>query len=203
MDAHDYEAMLAWWFADSTTELEALKARQAFWFQGGNAVDTQIRLQFGEVFTAASEGRLSHWADTPRGRLALIIVLDQFSRNLRRGNAAAFANDPQSYRYCISGLDRGDDLKLALAERIFFYLPLEHAEDMEAQKRCLKCYQTLLAAAPDEWKSYFFDTLQYATMHYDIIKRFGRFPHRNQVLGRPSTAAEQTYLAEGAPRFGQ
>ena len=206
LDTMHYEAVLRWWFADVTTDpvaLLALSERQTFWFQGSAEVDKQIDAKFGTLFTAASEGKLTHWANLPHGRLALIIVLDQFSRNLRRNTADAFSNDPQSYRYCLDGLDRGDDLKLNVVERIFFYLPLEHAEDLDAQRRSLACYRGLLAAVPKECKSYFADTLQYATIHHDIIKRFGRFPHRNQVLGRHSTEAEEVYMANDAPRFGQ
>ena len=195
--------VLQWWFADADDDLDRLKARQQVWFQGQPEVDASIRERFGATLIAASRGEHDNWASTPRGRLALIIVLDQFSRNLCRGSVDAFGNDPKAYQCCMDGIERGDDLTLGLAQRMFFYLPLEHAEDMDAQVRSLQCYEAVVAMAPEELKDYFLGTLQFATLHYDIIKRFGRFPHRNAVLRRQSTAAEQEYLDGDAPRFGQ
>jgi uncharacterized protein (DUF924 family) len=157
------------------------------WFVGDAAVDADIRYKFQGVYRAAVAGLLGHWEDDPAGALALIVVLDQFPRNMFRGAAAAFAADPLARAAAGRAIERGFDRQATEAERGFFYLPYMHSEALADQQRCCE----LCRAAADE------GTLKYAVLHADIIRRFGRFPHRNAVLGRVTTPEEQAFLDGG------
>ncbi|SRR5260370_1111584 len=157
------------------------------WFVKDAVVDTEIRAKFLGVYTAAVAGSLGPWEDNASGTLAHIIVLDQFPRNMFRGTAAAFAADPLARAAADRAIDRGFDRQAVKAERPFFYLPYMHSEALADQERCLE----LCRAAKDA------GTLKYAELHADIIRRFGRFPHRNAVLGRATTPEEEAFLNEG------
>jgi len=157
------------------------------WFVKDAAVDAEIRAKFLGLYTAAVTGSLGPWEDDASGALAHIIVLDQFPRNVFRGSAAAFAADPLACAAAGRAIDRGFDRQAAKAERPFFYLPYMHSEALADQERCCD----LCRAAGDE------GTLKYAELHVDIIRRFGRFPHRNAVLGRVTTPEEQAFLDGG------
>lgn len=185
------DEILDYWFEDTD------EAGYARWFAGTPETDAQIRARFGDLLEPATSGQLDTWADTARGRLALIIVLDQFSRNCHRGDGRAFAGDPVAQRLCLDGLERGHDRQLSLTERWFFYLPLEHAEDLVLQERSVALHQQLLAEAPPDRRKQYEGALDYAIRHRDVVARFGRFPHRNQTLGRVSTDEERAFLAEG------
>lgn len=180
------------------------------WFGSGldtdedlRAQDQQIEARFGPVMAARRRGELEAWEDTPQGRLALILLADQFPRSVYRGTPAAFADDPEARRLCIEGIEAGHDPRLAPIERVFFYLPLEHSESLPDQERCLALFRSLEREAPAGLAEAFSGYTRFAAWHRDIIARFGRFPHRNAVLGRRDTAEEAAYLAAGAPRFGQ
>ena len=155
------------------------------WYEKNDAFDAEIRARFLATYEAAADGRLT-WDETPDGALALLIVLDQFPRNMFRGSARAFAADPLARTVASRAIERGFD-QLAAAERSFFYLPFEHSEALVDQERCI----ALNRATGDA------DALKWAEIHADIIRRFGRFPHRNRVLGRPTTAEEEAYLDGG------
>ncbi len=157
------------------------------WFVKDAAVDAEIRDKFQDLYTAACAGSLRDWEDDASGALALVIVLDQFPRNMFRDSAAAFAADPLARAAAGRAIDRGFDRQVSKPERPFFYLPFMHSEELADQERCLKLCQ----AAGDE------GTLKYAVVHADIIRRFGRFPHRNAVLGRVTTPEEQAFLDDG------
>jgi uncharacterized protein (DUF924 family) len=157
------------------------------WFAADAAFDAAIRERFLGLHEAASQGLLAAWEDTADGALALLIVLDQFPRNMFRGTARAFASDMQARAVAARALARGFDLRFTNPERRFFYLPYMHSEDMDDQQRCL----SLCAAAGDR------EGVDYAVIHADIIRRFGRFPHRNAILGRGTTPDEATFLADG------
>ena len=157
------------------------------WYVKDAAIDAEIRDKFHAVHAAAIEGSLGHWEDDASDALAYVIVLDQFSRNMFRGSAAAFAADPLARAAAGRAIGRGFDRQTAKAERPFFYLPYMHSEALADQERCLE----LCRAAEDE------STLKYAELHADIIRRFGRFPHRNAVLGRVTTPEEQAFLDVG------
>ncbi|MEZ5593767.1 MAG: DUF924 family protein [Gammaproteobacteria bacterium] len=196
------EAILTFWFSELDEHGYAAEERNKLWFQGGAATDATIRTQFGAVHEQALRGELDHWAEQPRGRLALILVLDQFSRNIFRGSGAAFAGDAKALKLCLEGLRLQHDQQLAPSEQVFFYLPLEHSENLADQKRCVALYTQLRDAAPPAYRKRAQGNLDYAVKHQEIIEQFGRFPHRNKALGRISTDQEKRYL-ETATTFGQ
>lgn len=178
------------------------ESRQALWFGGGVEVDEDIRRRFGDAVERALDGGFSDWEGDPRGELALVLLLDQLPRNIHRGSARAFAGDARARRIVTRALAAGRDRLLAPVERSFFYLPLEHSEQLADLERCVALYKELLALAPPERRADAQANLDYAIRHRNIIARFGRYPHRNEVLGRISTDAERDWLQTGE-RFGQ
>jgi uncharacterized protein (DUF924 family) len=176
-------------------------AHAAHWFAADAGFDAQIRERFNGATKEAGQGRLDGWAASPDGWLALLILLDQFPRNLYRDDARAWATDVKAQRLALSGLDDGFDQCLPPLQRVFAYLPLEHAEDMGLQERSVAVFEDLLAAASPEERARYADFLDYARRHCDVIARFGRFPHRNVVLGRVSTPEEESYLAQPGAGF--
>ncbi|RAI45896.1 DUF924 family protein [Rhodoplanes roseus] len=157
------------------------------WFVKDAAVDDDIRHRFGAAYEAAAAGRLTAWEESPEGALALLLVLDQFPRNLFRGSARAFAADPAARAVADRAIRRGFDRAFENPVRRFFYLPYMHSEDLADQERCVALCRT---AGDDEG-------VHHAEVHADIIRRFGRFPHRNPLLGRDTTAEEQAFLDAG------
>ena len=157
------------------------------WFKKDAAFDDEIRLRFLAIHEAAADGMLRDWEASAEGALALLILLDQFPRNMFRGQARAFATDPLARAVAAGALVRGFDAQVPPEIRAFFYLPFEHSEDMADQERALVLYK----AAGDD------DGLKWAEMHADVIRRFARFPHRNAALGRSTTAEEQAFLDQG------
>jgi uncharacterized protein (DUF924 family) len=164
-----------------------LNAGPGKWFKKLAAFDEAIRLKFEPVHHRAARGEYDGWAQTPDGALALLILLDQFPRNLYRGSAHAFATDPKARAIARPGVEKGFDRQVDPALRAFFYLPFEHSEDLTDQDYCL----ALNTEAGDP------DNIKWAAMHRDIIARFGRFPHRNVAFGRTTTPEEQEFLDEG------
>ena len=199
----DAEDVLDFWFADAETGPEAIGRRNRLWFQGGAPFDDECRKHFGVALAAAADGELDHWMESPRTRLALIVLLDQFSRNVYRGTAAAYQQDARALAACREGLEQGHDRQLSPIERTFFYLPMEHAEDRDVQALSVRHFEALALEAPEELRERLLANAGYARQHRDIVEKFGRFPHRNAVIGRANTADEDLYLADGAPRFGQ
>lgn len=163
------------------------KAGEKRWFTKDPAFDQKIHEQFLVTHQAAAMEKLSEWEETPEGVLALLLLLDQFPRNMFRGTARAFANDPQARAIATRAIKRGFDKKVPRELRGFFYLPFEHSEELADQERNLK----LTKATKDK------DLVKWAKIHYDIIKQFGRFPHRNEILGRSSTSEETAFLEQG------
>jgi uncharacterized protein (DUF924 family) len=157
------------------------------WFEHDQAFDAAIRERFATSYEDAAAGRLGAWENSPEGALALVIVLDQFPRNMFRGSARSFAADPLARATAERAIARGFDQQTAMPERVFFYLPSEHSEALADQERAV----ALIAATGDA------DQLKWAELHADIIRRFGRFPHRNAVLGRTTTPDEQAFLDGG------
>lgn len=201
--AQTSDSVLAFWFGPSAPLAERASRQFPLWFKGGPDVDAEIRERFGEVHARAVSGALDDWAERPEGRVALIIVLDQFSRNLYRGTPEAFAHDGQALALSLEALAGAEDRQLDLLERVFLYMPLEHAESLAMQERCVACFEALLDDVPAGAQKTFQGFLDYAREHRDIVKRFGRFPHRNAILGRTSTDAEVQYLNQGGQTFGQ
>lgn len=154
------------------------------WFAKDDAFDAAFRRRFGDAHFMAARRKLDHWAETAEGALALLILLDQFPRNVFRDTGHAFATDPLARHFAVMALDRGFDQLVENDLRRFFYLPLQHAEDLTLQARQVALFQAMERPANDRW----------AEHHHDIIVRFGRFPHRNRALGRETTPEEQAFL---------
>jgi uncharacterized protein (DUF924 family) len=195
------EEVLAFWFGRATSDARVLASQGARWFARDAEFDSAIRERFMPLRTEAVSGRLDAWLGTPRGRLALILLVDQFSRNLFRGDARAFEHDALARRWSHDGIRTGDDRALRPIERVFFYLPLEHAESLVDQQRAVQLFANLRDEAPAALLGDFAGFLDYARRHHDVIARFGRFPHRNGALGRESTAEEIAFLAQPGSSF--
>jgi uncharacterized protein (DUF924 family) len=196
------EEILAFWFGDDIESAQAVGQRAALWFAGDAAFDEQIGERFGDLPEIARAGGLESWEADARSCLALVLVTDQFPRNLYRGSGRSFEFDPLASRIACAALDRGFDRELHPVEASFLYLPLEHAEDEGLQARCVDLFRSLLDHAPDTLRPQFERFLDYAIRHREVIDRFGRFPHRNELLGRASTAEEIAYLGSGGDVFG-
>jgi uncharacterized protein (DUF924 family) len=164
--------------------------------------DELVRERFGELTREAAAGKLSAWESGPRRRLALILLLDQFSRHIFRGTARAFAQDAKALTLTLSGMQFGADATLDPVERIFFYMPLMHAEDLDVQEEGVSAFRRLRAEAPTGLLGVVDASLAAAIEHRDLIARFGRFPHRNHSLGRENTPEEIQWLS-GGKDFGQ
>ena len=194
--------ILAYWFGDLhdgwTTE-----NKSRLWFGSDRKDDDDMRQRFGELIDAACNGGLAHWETAgDNGNMALILLADQMTRATQRGKAAAFVGDATARAVCKNGVAAGLDKRLPPVWRIFYYLPLEHSEDLADQITLLKILNEMIDEKPQHAKE-LGEMMNYAKMHHDIIAQFGRFPHRNAILGRESTAAEKTYLAGNHPNFGQ
>ena len=186
---------------------QILTRRASVWFESNPQArgqgDELIRSQFQALVERAGRGELSAWADSPRRRLSLIILLDQFPRQIYRGSPQAFAYDSQALNLTLSGMQSAADGALNIVERLFFYMPLQHTESTEVQDESVSNYRRLVAESPPELKSTFEESLESAEEHRAVIREFGRFPHRNRILGRNSTPDEEAWLAKNAERFGQ
>ncbi|MEA1650253.1 DUF924 family protein [Nitrospirillum sp. BR 11164] len=175
--------VLGFWFGELTPD---------DWFDGGADIDARIRDRLSESYHAAAEGALDAWADTSDGALALLILLDQVPRNLFRGDALAFATDARAQALASRAVARAQDLEQPVQRRLFFYLPFEHAEEIVLQDCCVALVAERIGAGRH---------LEYAERHREVIRRFGRFPHRNAILGRACTAAEREYLDQPGAGF--
>ncbi|MDX1528915.1 MAG: DUF924 family protein [Gammaproteobacteria bacterium] len=198
-----YEKIIEFWLGDVAAPASELNSRARRWFGADTELDREIEARFSNLLARWPEGEIAGWAASPRGRLALIILLDQFSRNIHRGTEKAFAFDHEALELSRSGIDAGMDQHLEPLERLFFYMPFEHAEDGETQQRSVALFEALAAASSAHQRSFFDHALIYVREHRDLIVRFGRFPHRNRVLGRESTPEESAYLTGGGKTFGQ
>ena len=199
----DPEQILQFWFADSTADADKAKERYAFWFKATPEIDAAIRTQFADLVSQAQAGGLESWQAAPRSWLALIILLDQFPRNLYRGTAAAFASDPSAQHVAQRGFGLSFLSTLSVIEQAFCLMPLQHAEHLSLQEEALRRGEELLAQALPEWQEQLEEFQGSARKHFVIIQRFGRFPHRNVILGRESTPEEQKFLDSGSGSFGQ
>jgi len=204
----DARRVREYWFGKLPLDRAALDARMRVWFAGEESAglaqecDATVREKFGAHVERALHGELASWADGPRRRLSLIILLDQFPRNIYRGRARAYAGDAEALALALSGMQSGADAALDPVERIFFYMPLQHSESPEVQEESVAAYRRLLGEAPQALRASFAETLKFAELHASIVRRFGRFPHRNRVLGRASSTEEVAHLRETGG-FGQ
>ena len=164
-----------------------IKAGPELWFRGGEDFDNLCRERFLDLHMSASRGELAHWVESADGALALLLLLDQIPRNIFRGSAHVYATDPMALEVANLAISQGHDAQYETELRSFFYMPYMHSESLADQQRCTELFRELPGANSAKW----------ATHHRAIIEQFGRFPHRNRVLGRSTTAAEQAWLDEG------
>src|SRR5262249_7364013 len=192
----EFEEVLRFWFSSLPTGDHAAMARQMeWWFRGG--ADAEIIERFSPWFVRAPKGELDNWSQSPRSRLALIIVLDQFSRTIHRGTAQAFAQDPKALRFALEGIEIGHYAALKTPwEKTFFFLPLGHSEELANLERAVNLAEELVKE-PREHRDMLEFSANQARSHRDVIARFGRHPHRNELLRRQSTPEELEYLATG------
>ena len=197
-----WQPLLDLWFGDEADDVLRATRQAPLWWGKSSETDALLASRFGELAEAAAKGSLAHWADAPSGRLAQILLLDQLPRNIHRGTPAAFAQDPLARDLCLKGLSIGADKSLSPLERVFFYLPLEHAESREQQVRSVSLFEALAAEqAGTPAQATFAGFADFARRHQVIIERFGRFPHRNDILGRTSTPEEAAFLQQPGSGF--
>jgi uncharacterized protein (DUF924 family) len=189
MEARSPAAVLDFWFGPPP------RAARDAWFRKDPAFDAAIALRFGDMVAAAIAGAYGEWCVAPHGSLARVILLDQFPRNIHRDSARAFAGDPRALATAEEAIARGFDRELDGFERWFLYLPFEHAESEAAQARSLALFGALAETTGDR------SPLEWAQKHADVVRRFGRYPHRNAILGRASTAEEEAFLKQPGSRF--
>ena len=197
------------WFGKLPLAPGDLAERMKLWF--GQDVspekqqdwDDSIRAQFEPLVQQAMEGKLLAWADGPRKLMSLILLLDQFPRNIYRNTSRMYAGDEQALALALAGMNSGADAALDPVERLFFYLPLQHSEAQDVQDEAVAAYRRLVMEAPQGLKGIFESNLDYAERHRKVIHRFGRFPHRNRILGRLSTADEISYMKSGGEDFSK
>lgn len=197
------EEILEYWFGDTVRDPSRVPGRMGFWFDVDPRHDAEMRERWSDLVDAASDGKLDFWTRTPRGRLAVLILLDQMRRNIYRGTAEAFRRDGRARYLMRDGVSRLMDMKLTPIERVFFYMPLQHAESLDDQEMAVDRFLQLEREVASDHREIFAGFRKYAQKHRDIIARFGRFPHRNAILGRRDTPEEATWLAGGGDRFGQ
>lgn len=197
------DAVLGFWFKEMQLSAPQIDGRMDIWFGEDKVFDEEVAREFADDVDLASAGQLDHWAHQPQGRLALIILLDQFRRNIYRSTPEAYAKDKAALKLCVEGAMEKKDKGLTPIQRVFFYMPLQHAESRKVQKKSRSIYNKLAEAVSPTYKETFETIAQFAELHADIVEKFGRFPHRNALLNRENTAEEDEYLAGGAPTFGQ
>ncbi len=201
MHASPIDELIDFWFGPLEGPASLNRDRYDMWFTNGRAYDAAIRDRFGALWQQAADGALDAWAETPRGRLALILLLDQGSRHIHRGTPRAFEQDLYAQALTLEGIELGHDRALLPLQRSFFYLPLEHAEDINVQHQSLEAFTDLADEAPPELAEDFASFLDYARRHLDVIRRFGRFPDLNAILGRESTPEEREFLQQPGSAF--
>ncbi len=194
--------VLSFWFGTLGDDGFADEAVRKRWFESSRTFDAACRDTFAETLDAVADNKLADWLIEPAGRLAYIVLCDQLPRNIYRGDARAFAWDSYALAAAREGVARGDDLQLALDERCFFYMPFEHSENLVDQHLAVGLFTHVRDSSPKARRELTGNALRYAQQHRDIVLRFGRFPHRNAVLGRASSEAEKEFVA-GSDGFGQ
>jgi uncharacterized protein (DUF924 family) len=201
IDDHRCEGILRYWFGPQPDDPSAIRQQISLWFTATEDTDRYVRRHFEADLRRASVGALDDWEQSPRGRLALIVLLDQFPRNIYRGTPAAFAHDAHALRLCLDGLARGHDTELRPIERLGFYLPMQHAENLAIQEQSVRSLQQLVDVVPKALQDSLLHCLDFAVRHRNVIAHFGRFPHRNVILGRPSTPEEKAFLSAPGSSF--
>ncbi len=188
------ETILHYWFGSSDDDAKIIRGKSGLWWKKNHEVDEEIRRRFEMVLEAELKNELTSWGNNPREQLTRILLLDQFPRNMYRDTAHAFACDERARRLAHAVLTQGTDRKLRPVERVFIYLPFEHSEDVQDQATSVRLFAALAEEVPATLKQAFQNFLDFAEKHKEIIDRFGRFPHRNALLGRDSTPEELEFL---------
>ncbi|RMH83754.1 DUF924 domain-containing protein [Pseudomonas sp. AOB-7] len=197
-----WQPLLDWWFGAAPGSAgEVAAARQGLWFGKRDSQDEEARERFAALVEQALAGELQGWQATAPGWLARLILLDQLPRMIFRDTPRAFAGDPLARALLQQGLEQGLDRQLTLIERVFAYIVFEHAEDLALQDRAVELFRGLHEQAAVDERSLFAGFLDFAERHRRVIARFGRFPHRNLILGRVSSDEEQAFLREPGSRF--
>ncbi|MDP3980369.1 MAG: DUF924 family protein [Chlamydiota bacterium] len=191
-----YEEILEFWFGDIHTIEDRLEDKSKYWFNGGERVDLEIKQKFLDDVILAAQGKLNHWRDHPCSTLALVILLDQFSLNIWREQKRAFDQSLMAVPIVLDAIEKHFDQQVTPIERVFYYLPIEHVEDLAMQDKSVELFTKLLEDATENQKIAFEIFLDYAIRHRDAIVKFGRFPGRNKGLGRASSAEEAAYLEQ-------
>jgi len=197
------DAILEFWFREQELSAPKIDRRMDTWFGEDAVFDLECKKEFGDDVDKASAGNLDHWAREPRGCLALILLLDQFRRNIYRNTAAAFEKDKHALKICVEGAMAKVDQELGPMQRVFFYMPLQHAESSKVQAKSVQLYSRLAKNVSPTYRETLETVAQFAELHCDIIAQFGRFPHRNKLLGRENTPEEDEFLGNDGPTFGQ
>ncbi len=197
------DGILLFWFGPLQAAHDFPTDRKKLWWMADDAIDAEIRERFGGLVAQALDGELSAWTRSPRGTLALVLLLDQFTRCLGRGTPAAFAGDARAEALCRDAIEQGTDLELRFIERSFLYMPLMHAESKDTAHRSLEVFGALSSEIKEAGIEGHPDSLPHAQQHADIVLKFGRYPHRNAILGRESTPEELEHLAQSDTSFGQ
>jgi uncharacterized protein (DUF924 family) len=194
--------ILDFWFREQELSAPQIDRRMDIWFGEDPVFDHEIKKEFSGDVERACQGKLDHWAADPHGRLALILLVDQFRRNMYRNTADAFSMDKLALKLCVEGAMEKKDKGLTPIQKVFFYMPLQHTESRKVQAKSVELFNRLAESVSPTYQETFLTVAQFAELHKDIIDQFGRFPHRNQLLGRANTPEEEEYLAD-APDFGQ
>ena len=202
-DQQRIDEILSFWFKEQELSAPQIDRRMDTWFGEDPVFDHELEKEFLGDIEQASKGELNHWADEPRGRLALILLIDQFRRNIYRNTAKAFSNDKLALKLCVEGAMEKKDKGLTPIEKVFFYMPLQHTESTKVQAKSVELFTRLAESVSPTYQETFLTIAQFAELHKDIIDQFGRFPHRNELLGRENTPEEDEYLAGDSPDFGQ
>lgn len=200
--AADARELLDEWFGEAIRDADEAQRRMPIWFTPDVARDSELE-RFEPLVRLALAGKLQDWRRHPRSCLALILLLDQFPRQLYRGSPDAFAGDGRALALARLAVQRGFLSRLHPLEASFLAMPFQHAEDLSAQREGVRHYRRLLSSAPPDWRKLLESSLAYSEKHLAIVETFGRFPYRSAILGRPMTAAEKAYIEEGGDSFGQ
>ena len=197
----EIEAICRFWFGDETDDTVTAHQHGKLWWGKNPTIDNEIKQRFETFTLAAGRGELEHWTTTVKGLLALILLTDQFPRNMYRETPHAFAFDAQARGYCRLGLHNGFAAQMRPIERVFLHMPLVHSEVLADQQQAVELSRALVTEVPAAQKASFEGTLDFAIRHHDIIARFGRFPHRNHILQRQSTVEELAFLQQPGASF--
>lgn len=195
------EQILEVWFGEPLDDWSVRPELAKRWFIKDPAFDQELKDRFGAWNARAIAGEFDEWCESPRGCLALVILLDQFTRQIHRGSPLAWSADTRALELAERAVARGDDQKVRPIERVFFYLPFEHAESRIAQERSVELFKRLLDETPEQHRPMYQEFYDYAVAHKVIIDRFGHFPHRSEILGRPLTEEEREFLKQPNSSF--